>query len=658
MSDGKVTIETDLDQSGAVNGMGKMGNKLSSMGSGIASGIGSIFKGTAVAIGAVGTAIVGLGASAVSYNADMEQYATSFEVMTGSAEKSKEIMTELKQLGAATPFEFTDLAKATQTLMAFGFSADDAVSQFKVLGDISQGDAGKLDTFTQALGKMNSSGKVQLDTLNMMIDQGFNPLNIISQKTGKSMTELYDDVSKGKISVDQIKDAMVTATSEGGQFYQSMDKQSQTLKGRLSTLKDNFQQLTGAIFEGATADTGNIISLATDWVAQLQTAFETGGIDQLSSTIGTVLSQAIGMAVQALPGLADLATNLIVNFVNSLSQTASTVDFGTIISTIVISMAKIGESFVFLGISIIDSIISGMQNSGGSVLSGISYFIDTVLEDIAVFAPDLLNSGIQMILSFVNGMSSGFSAGVPDLLTRVIDIVSSLATVILNNLPQIVDTGIQLITSLATGLIDALPTLIQKAPDIILGLINAFVDAAPKIGEAAIKLIFYLAKTLVESIPDLVVAVAKIIVGLVNAFGTLAEKFGDVGKNIVDGLWKGISDGWKWLISKISGLAADLLAAVCKILDIHSPSKEFEWIGQMTAKGMENGFVDNDPTKAIKDMVVGNVSSLKTSMSGYVNGSISGTSGLTGAIVDAIANSNMTVKIGNKEFGRLVRGYA
>lgn len=177
MSDGKVTIETDLDTSGIKSGLGKAesmikgaGASIGKAGSAIAGLGATAVKSSAVAIAGVSAAIAGLGANAIKYNASMEQYQTSFEVMTGSAEKSAELMARLKQIGAATPFEFTDLAKATQTLMAFGFTADEAVDQFQILGDISQGDANKLDTFSSALGKMQSSGKVTLESLNMMID--------------------------------------------------------------------------------------------------------------------------------------------------------------------------------------------------------------------------------------------------------------------------------------------------------------------------------------------------------------------------------------------------------------------------------------------------------------------------------------------------------
>jgi TP901 family phage tail tape measure protein len=161
--DGKVIIDTSLDDSGAVKGMKKLGSTLARAG-------GAAIKGTIVGLGAVATGIGAIGVSAVKYNADMEQYLTSFEVMTGSAEKAASVMTEIKDIAAKTPFETTDIVKATQNLMAFGFSADEALASFQTLGDLSQGNAQKLESYTLALGKMQSSQKVTLESLNLMID--------------------------------------------------------------------------------------------------------------------------------------------------------------------------------------------------------------------------------------------------------------------------------------------------------------------------------------------------------------------------------------------------------------------------------------------------------------------------------------------------------
>lgn len=240
----------------------------------------------------VTTAFAGVAAIGVKYNASMETYSTSFETMTGSAEKAAEIMQQLQKIGAETPFEFEDLAKTTNTLMQFGFTADEAIESMQMLGDISQGSAQKMDSITRAFGKMSSSGKVSLEDINMMIDAGFNPLQEISQTTGESMADLYARISDGAMSVDEITASMQRATSEGGMYFQSMDKQSQTFSGQLSTLSDNAQSflgnITSGIFEKLAQD---ILPKVNEAVSLLNDAFEAEGMSGVLSVIQSIVPQ-------------------------------------------------------------------------------------------------------------------------------------------------------------------------------------------------------------------------------------------------------------------------------------------------------------------------------------------------------------------------------
>ena len=240
----------------------------------------------------VTTAFAGVAAIGVKYNASMETYSTSFETMTGSAEKAAEIMQQLQKIGAETPFEFEDLAKTTNTLMQFGFTADEAIESMQMLGDISQGSAQKMDSITRAFGKMSSSGKVSLEDINMMIDAGFNPLQEISQTTGESMADLYERISDGAMSVDEITASMQRATSEGGMYFQSMDKQSQTFSGQLSTLSDNAQSflgnITSGIFEKLAQD---ILPKVNEAVSLLNDAFEAEGMSGVLSVIQSIVPQ-------------------------------------------------------------------------------------------------------------------------------------------------------------------------------------------------------------------------------------------------------------------------------------------------------------------------------------------------------------------------------
>lgn len=276
MADGYLTFDTKINEKGFNEGIKKLGD----LGKSGLAAAGKAVAGITAALGA-GT-IAG-----TKYNAVIEQYQTSFEVMTGSAEKASKVVKKLTKIGAETPFEMTGLADTTQLLMNYGLTADDAIDKMMMLGDISQGSADKMTRIATAYGQMSSAGKVQLEDIKQMIEAGFNPLQEISQTTGESMKNLYDRISKGTISVDEITAAMQRSTSEGGKYFQSMEKQSQTVSGQLSTLSDNAQQLLGSLTSGVSKLLGeNILPEINELLGSLNNAYAENGFVGLIDEIG------------------------------------------------------------------------------------------------------------------------------------------------------------------------------------------------------------------------------------------------------------------------------------------------------------------------------------------------------------------------------------
>ena len=392
-SDGRVVIDTELDGKGAESGMQKLGGTLGKIG-------GGVLAGTAAAVAGVSTAIVGLGASAVKYNASMEQYQTSFEVMTGSATKAEEVMTKLKEVGAKTPFEFEDLAQAEQLLMNYGFTADDAMDKMMMLGDISQGSAEKMQRVATAYGQMSSAGKVQLEDVKQMIEAGFNPLQEISQSTGESMDSLYDRISKGTISVDEITASMERSTSAGGKYFESMDKQSQTVAGQFSTLKDNFQQMTGEIFSELSASIGtSALPIVNGWISELQNGFSENGASGLISALGNVLGQAITQIATLAPQLIDMAVLMLATLGQAI------IDNGPVIlnafSEIFDSLMS-GIATLFPSLQPLIDIIMLLKDNLDSVLA-------VVIPLVAAFAAFQVAMGISSLISGVSAALDGMT---------------------------------------------------------------------------------------------------------------------------------------------------------------------------------------------------------------------------------------------------------
>ena len=246
--------------------------------------------------------------SGVDYNASMESYLTNFKVMLGNEELAAAKLSELRKMAASTPFALSDLTEGTQILLQFGIAADDTTDVLKQLGDISLGNADKLQTLVRAYGKMSSAHKVTLENVNMMIDAGFNPLNQICDATGESMSDLYKRISDGRVSFEELQYAVQAATSEGGQFYNGMLEASQTFSGRMSTLKDNVAALTGELTSGLFAALGDLVVKLNDVVTSFLDSDEK--MAQLKDTIGIATSvvAAAGAAFLAYKGYVALAT--------------------------------------------------------------------------------------------------------------------------------------------------------------------------------------------------------------------------------------------------------------------------------------------------------------------------------------------------------------
>lgn len=246
--------------------------------------------------------------SGVDYNATMESYLTNFKVMLGSEEAAATKLSEIRKMAASTPFSLDDLTGGTQTLLQFGIAADDTTGVLQRLGDISLGNAEKLQTLTRAYGKMSSAQKVTLENVNMMIDAGFNPLNQICEATGESMSDLYKRISDGKVSFSELEAAVEAATSQGGQFYNGMLEASQTFSGRMSTLKDNISALTGELTSGLFAALGDLVVKLNEAVVSFLDSDEK--MAQLKETIGiaTAVVAAAGTAFLTYKGYVAAAT--------------------------------------------------------------------------------------------------------------------------------------------------------------------------------------------------------------------------------------------------------------------------------------------------------------------------------------------------------------
>lgn len=172
---------------------------------------------------------------------DADRTAVSFEVLLGSQQKAADMLNQMNRYAADSPYSRLGVQQAAQTLLGFGLAQERVMSALKTLGDIAMGNSERFQGLSLAFAQVAAAGKLQGQDLLQLISNGYNPLMDISRMTGKSMSQLKDEMSEGKISFDMMLQAMQAATSAGGKYYGMVDRISKTPFGRFGQLVDQFK---------------------------------------------------------------------------------------------------------------------------------------------------------------------------------------------------------------------------------------------------------------------------------------------------------------------------------------------------------------------------------------------------------------------------------
>lgn len=255
------------------------------------------------------SAAEGFISSGIEYNAQIEKYTTGFTNMLGSAEAAQQVMSQIQEDAAKTPFDVESLTKANQYLISAGENASYARSTIMALGDAVSATGGgndELNRMAQNLQQIANTGKATAVDIKQFAYAGINVYGILADYTGKSTAE----VQKMTISYDLLTQALQAASEEGGRYYNSMDTQSQTMNGRVSTLKDNVSQLAGLLTGDLSSGVGVVIGNLNDLVVKSQEAYKTdgwlglaGAITGLSGPITSIKNKFVELGNAAVTAL-------------------------------------------------------------------------------------------------------------------------------------------------------------------------------------------------------------------------------------------------------------------------------------------------------------------------------------------------------------------
>lgn len=527
MADGTVKILTILDNSGIEKGVAEMNSKVSSAAEKAG---GLIKKGLKVSAGAFAAVAGGIGAVAakgIAYNSQMEQLQASYTTMLGSASKATQLIGNLKDMAAKTPFETSDLAHATQTLLSFGVSSQDVMKDLKMLGDVSQGNKEKFDSLSLAFAQITANGKLQGQDLLQLVNAGFNPLQVMAKKTGKSMAELRDEMSKGGISAQDVTDAFKAATSQGGQFYNAMNSQSKTFNGQISTLKDNTNMFLGDLTKGLQeAAKNDALPKVNKWMDSLNSALKSGGTKGVAKQFGTVAADAVKELASKTPEVVKIASSLITSFNSGIRDNAP---------QIAASAVAIGEALV-KGIA---EIAPTAAQAAGGLLKGVVQ---------AIAGDDAANAVQGMINSIGNAFATLQSVAAPAI-QAVTQIIAGLSETISQVAEAVMPIFAQALSFVAQNLQTILP--------IVVG-VKAGIEG------------FKIAKEAAAAIDVMTVAIKS---------ATVAEE----GEAIAAGVATG---GISLLIGAVVGVGASLITAGANAGAFTSDSKKLE----NANKGLNSSF--------------------------------------------------------------------
>ena len=291
-----------------------------------------------------------LGSEMIRVRGEFQSMQTAIETMVGK-DMAGRLIPQIKELAKISPLTMSDMVGAEKMMLGFNIQAEDTIKYLKAISDISMGESGKFNSLTLAFSQMSATGRLLGGDLNQMINAGFNPLRIISEKTGKSIATLKDEMSKGAVSAEMVQQAFIDATSAGGKFYQMSENASKTINGQISMMQDAWDNALneigksseGFIMSGIQATTSLIqnyetvgkilvgmiatygvyktalitnITLTRGWAVAARTDAVAKGIQTIATKAQTVAQLALNSAMRANPYV--LAATLIMGATSAM----------------------------------------------------------------------------------------------------------------------------------------------------------------------------------------------------------------------------------------------------------------------------------------------------------------------------------------------------
>lgn len=528
MSDGSVTIEFKGDTKDVEDKAKSLGSKVKDGFGKIGSIASTAFKGVSVAVGATTTAITGLVTASVNAYAEYEQLVGGVDTLfKTSSQKVQQYADEAYKTAGMSANKYMDTvtsfsASLLQSLGGDTEKAADYANQAVI--DMSD-NANKMGTSIESIQWAYQGFAKQNYTMLDNLKLGYGG-------TKEEMERLLEDASKiSGIKYDissfaDVTQAIHVMQESMGIAGTTSKEASETIEGSINSVKGAWENLLVGI-TNPDADRDKLIQNLVDTV----------------TAAGKNILPAVG---SALVGVSALIRDL----------------FPMIAQEIPKLISEILPQLVDTGISVVNSLITGIQQNLPTLMDSAMQIINSILQGLFTMLPQILEIGLQIILQLITGITQQL----PTLLPQIVNIITTIATILLNNLPLIINAGIQLLVSLIQGLVQALPQLIAMLPTIINTILTVISQNLPIIIEAGVQILIALINGLVQAIPQLIGYLPEIIMTIVTVLLNNLPLIIDAGIQILVAIINGIVQAIPRLIGMLPQIIATIVSTLIKNL--------------------------------------------------------------------------------------------
>jgi len=639
LADGKIIIDTTVDNSGAEKDIKSLSSKIGSMAKTSATAVAGM-------VAAATTAVATLAGLSVKQYAEYEQLTGGVETLfKNSSDKVMEYANNAYKAAGMSANEYmnTITGFAASLLQGLGGDTEKAAKIGNMAVEDMADNANKMGTSIELIQNAYQGFAKQNYTMLDNLKLGFGG-------TKEEMQRLLQEASKiSGIKYDisnfsDIIEAIHAIQNEMGITGTTAKEAASTIEGSLSMTKSAWTNL----LTGMADDNADFDKL----------------VDNLVNSVGTLGENLLPRIEIAINGIGKLIDKLLPSIINKIPELISSILPGMVQAGINVTSSLVNgivESLPMLleiGLQALTTLGKGIAKNLPTLIPTIVNLMVSMCDMIIENLPLIVDVAIDIILALVQGLVSAL----PTLIAEVPRIINSFANAIYNALPQILMAGVQIIGMLIKGLIQSIPTLVANIPQIIMAIVNVFTlmnwasigknlitgigngikSMVSNIGTVAkftaesvvngIKGIFtsggsigrnlisWVTNGISSSVGNLVQAAKNVAISAIQGLKNILswDNAASIGKNLIQGLWNGISNMGGWIMDKIGGFASNIIGGIKDFFGIHSPSRVMrDLIGTNIVKGIGVG-IDIETPNLEKD-IDANMKDLFAKMKGTVD---------------------------------------